>query len=195
MNPCDCACRVKVRVRGGARSVCLWFCAFSCLARLRARHTVTTRRLTRQVPPALRECDERAPQYGLRPPWHQRMRIPRTTSPLMRPKKRQRHFRDLRNPVGYRTHEEGISPSPNKVSWSTDGLVSDGHRSLAGIAPALWLAEPQMQTPLVLHTGLCPEWTSTLQSMGLTSVRGYSPDEREIDWGLRRVTRRAHACG
>ena len=51
-----------------ALSVCLWFCAFSCLGRLRARDTVTTRRLARQVLPALRECDERAPQHGLRPP-------------------------------------------------------------------------------------------------------------------------------
>ena len=45
-KPCDCACRVNVRA---ARAVCLWFCAFSCLGRLRARHTVTTRRLARQV--------------------------------------------------------------------------------------------------------------------------------------------------
>ena len=86
MKPCECACHVRVKVRGGARSLCV--CGFVPfrLGCLRARHTVTTRRLTRQVLPAPRESDERAPQHGLRPPWHQRMRIPRTTSPLMRQK-------------------------------------------------------------------------------------------------------------
>ena len=168
--------------------MCLWFCAFSCLGRLRARHTVTTRRLARQVLPALRECDERAPPARTPTSLAPAHEDPEDNlSPHATKKKRQRHFRDLRNPVGRGAHEEGISPSSNKLSWSIDGLVSDGHCSLAGIAPALWLAEPQMQTPFVLHTGVD---FHPSKYEGLTSVRGFSPDEREPDWGLRRVTRR-----